>query len=73
MAEEKTQIRLFEEQKVRTIWNAEEEVKHRGEPSACERDVLVFKPFFFAERGVLFDKKLTVPQVIRYNSISLKK
>ena len=25
MAEEKTQIRLFEEQKVRTIWNAEEE------------------------------------------------
>ena len=25
MAEEKTQIRLFEEQKVRTVWNAEEE------------------------------------------------
>ena len=25
MSEEKTQIRLFEEQKVRTIWNAEEE------------------------------------------------
>ena len=30
MSEEKTQIRLFEEQKVRTIWNAEEEVKHGG-------------------------------------------
>ena len=36
MAEEKTQIRLFEEQKVRTIWNAEEEEWYFSVVDVCK-------------------------------------
>ena len=36
MAEEKTQIRLFEEQKVRTVWNAEEEEWYFSVVDVCK-------------------------------------
>ena len=36
MSEEKTQIRLFEEQKVRTVWNAEEEEWYFSVVDVCK-------------------------------------